>query len=51
VQVPMQKIVTDRLRPPGKEDPFGVDAARAQLRTAYEMIEADMARKDWALGR
>jgi glutathione S-transferase len=50
VQVPMQKIVTDRLRPPGKNDPFGVDAARAQLRTAYEMIAVDMTRKDWALG-
>ncbi len=31
VQVPMQKIVTDRLRPEGSKDPYGVEEARAML--------------------
>ena len=39
VSVPMQKIVTDRLRPTGKQDPHGVEEAKATLRTAYSMVE------------
>ena len=31
VQEPMQKIVTDRLRPEGGHDPVGVEQAKAQL--------------------
>lgn len=31
VQEPMQKIVTDRLRPEGQRDAYGVERARAQL--------------------
>ncbi len=50
VQEPMQKVVTDRLRPAGAKDPFGVEQARALLRTAYGMIEQDMARQTWAMG-
>ena len=36
VQEPMQKIVTDRLRPEGRNDAYGVEQAKAQLRQAYE---------------
>lgn len=50
VHVPMQKIVTDVLRPEGARDPFGVAEARAALRTAYALIEAQMARRTWAMG-
>lgn len=50
VNVPMQKVVTDRLRPEGKNDPFGVEEARTVLLTAYGMIEQDMAGKTWAMG-
>src|SRR5262249_35283025 len=50
VEVPMQKIVGDRLRPEGNHDPYGVEQARATLRTAYELIEEDMATKTWAIG-
>jgi glutathione S-transferase len=50
VDVPMQKIVTDRLRPEGQHDPFGVEQAKATLRTAYDMIEQEMATKTWAMG-
>jgi glutathione S-transferase len=50
VAVPMQKIVTDRLRPSGQRDALGVDAARAQLRTALAIVDAEMAAKTWATG-
>ncbi|UVC16792.1 glutathione S-transferase family protein [Mesorhizobium onobrychidis] len=50
VQHPMQKIVGDRLRPEGKTDPFGVEEARAQLRSAYAIIEQDMQSRTWAMG-
>jgi glutathione S-transferase len=50
VQEPMQKIVGDRLRPEGKTDPFGVEHARAQLRSSYAIIEQDMQSKTWAMG-
>jgi glutathione S-transferase len=51
VHVPMQKIVADRLRPPGKTDSFGVEQARAQLATALGMLDAEMATKTWAMGK
>ena len=50
VHLPMQKIVVDRMRPEGKRDPHGVEEARAQLRTAYAMIEQQMAGGGWAIG-
>ncbi|MER8408641.1 MULTISPECIES: glutathione S-transferase family protein [unclassified Mesorhizobium] len=50
VQEPMQKIVGDRLRPEGKTDPFGVEQARAQLRSSYAIIEQDMQSTTWAVG-
>ena len=50
VHLPMQKIMVDRLRPEGKRDPYGVEEARAQLRTSYAMIERQMADGGWAIG-
>ena len=50
VNVPMQKIVTDRLRPAGKSDPYGVEQAKAALETAYGLIDAEMATKTLAIG-
>ena len=50
LHLPMQKIMGDRLRPEGKRDPHGVAEARAQLRTSYRMIEAQMAGNSWAMG-
>lgn len=49
VNTPMGKIVTDRLRPQGKNDAFGVAEAKALLATAYDMIEADIG-DAWAMG-
>jgi len=50
VHVPMQKIITDRLRPAGKNDPHGVEEAKALLRTACDMLNQDMRTKTWAMG-
>jgi len=44
------KIVTDRLRPAQKSDAFGVEQAKAQLQTALDMVDRDMATKHWAMG-
>ncbi|MFO1183457.1 MAG: glutathione S-transferase family protein [Bauldia sp.] len=50
VSVPMQKIVTDRIRPPGADDAHGVAEARAMLDQAYAMIEDHLDGKTWATG-
>jgi glutathione S-transferase len=50
IQQPMQKIVIDRIRPPGANDPHGVAEARENLKTAYGMIEQHMAGRKWAVG-
>ncbi len=50
VHTPMQKVVGDALRPPGKQDEHGVEEAKAQLRTSYGIIEQRMAAQAWGLG-
>lgn len=50
VGAPMQKIVTDRLRPSGRNDPDGVEDAKATLRRAYALIEQQMQSRTWAIG-
>lgn len=50
VHEPMQKIVTDRLRPTGVNDVYGVEQAKALLHEAYRFIELEMAAKTWAMG-
>jgi glutathione S-transferase len=50
VNVPMQKIVTDRLRPAGKNDSYGVEQAKGLLRTALGMVDKSMATNKWAMG-
>ncbi len=50
VQVPMQKIVGDRIRPEGERDPFGVEQARAALKTALDIADKDLAGKTWVMG-
>jgi glutathione S-transferase len=53
VHLPMQKIVGDRLRPADRKDPYGVEQARAQLRTSYDVIEQQMVQRQahgpWAM--
>ena len=50
VHEPMQKIVTDRLRPAGRDDPEGVTQAHAQIRQAYDWLETALSGRAWALG-
>jgi glutathione S-transferase len=50
VSQPMQKIVTDRIRPAGANDPHGVAEARAMLEQAYAMVEAQLRGRTWATG-
>jgi glutathione S-transferase len=50
VHMHMQKVIGDRMRPADKKDPHGVEDAKTRMRTAYDMIEEDMATKIWAMG-
>jgi glutathione S-transferase len=50
VNVPLGKIVTDKLRPEGKHDPLGVEQARALLETAYDVANDWMRAGPWAAG-
>ena len=50
VNMPVGKIVTDKLRPAGMNDAHGVQQAREQLQTALGLIEQDIAGKTWAMG-
>lgn len=50
VQIPMQKLVADHMRPEGEHDPRGVADAIATLRTAYGMLDTRMSERTWAIG-
>jgi len=49
IHIHMQKIVGDRIRPAGSKDPFGVEQARAQMRTALGLVESDID-EHWVMG-
>ncbi len=51
VNVPMQKVVTDRLRPAGQNDAHGVEQARALLATAIGVIDQEDGGEDLGHGR
>jgi glutathione S-transferase len=50
VHAPMQKFVSDRLRPAGAKDAVGVAEARATLDTAYAMLDRRMSQRTWPAG-
>ena len=50
VNVPMQKVVGDRIRGDAEKDPKGVADAESTLKVAYDLIERQMVNKTWALG-
>ena len=50
VMTPMQKVVTDRLRPEADRDPYGVAEARRMLDRAYRWLNGVMAEREWAAG-
>ena len=49
IHLPFQQIVSERLRPEGQHDPYGVDKARAQIRSGYRVV-APMIAGPWAIG-
>jgi glutathione S-transferase len=50
VHEPMQKHVSDKLRPADKRDPYGVEQAHAQIEKAYEILEQRLQGRTWAAG-
>src|SRR5438552_6734731 len=50
VNVPMQEMIGDRRRPAGRNDPYGVEEAKAQLETSLGMLEPEMGKAAWAVG-
>jgi glutathione S-transferase len=47
VHLPMQKIVTDRLRPQGNNDNLGVDQAKETIKTAYGILDEHLRGSEW----
>jgi glutathione S-transferase len=50
VNIPVGKIVIDRIRPAGKTDPQGAEEARALIRTAYDVLEDHLGAKEFVAG-
>jgi glutathione S-transferase len=50
LHAPLQKIVGDRLRPPGQSDAHGVAEARATLATTYKLLETRLSDVGWMAG-
>lgn len=50
VNVPMGKIVADKLRPVDARDPLGVEQAKAQLVSAYAVADDWLREGPWAVG-
>lgn len=50
VMTPMQAVVSERIRPAGHPDPFGVAQALAQLERSYGWLDTVLAGREWAAG-
>jgi glutathione S-transferase len=50
VMTPVQKIVTNQLRPEGERDAYGVTEARALLDSVYAWLDQRLAGRAWAAG-
>ncbi|WP_372784422.1 glutathione S-transferase family protein [Phenylobacterium sp.] len=49
IHLPFQQIVSERMRPDDKHDPFGAEQARSLIRQGYDII-APMIGDAWAMG-
>jgi glutathione S-transferase len=49
LNMPMQKVVGDRMRPADKKDSLGVDQAKQQIKTAVDLLEGEIG-KAWVMG-
>ncbi len=45
----MQKVIGDRLRPSGGQDPHGVEQAKAQIRKSYDIFKSQLSGSEWAM--
>ncbi|MGE4219211.1 MAG: glutathione S-transferase family protein [Alphaproteobacteria bacterium] len=50
VELPLQRIVGEKIRADGGADPQAVETAKAGLATAYDILEPHMRGRDWAAG-
>jgi len=50
IMTPVQKVVSNALRPEGDRDPYGVTEARGMLDKAYDWLDERMADRTWAAG-
>jgi glutathione S-transferase len=50
INVPMQKVIGDRMRPAGKADAYGVEEARRFLQTAFGMLDREVGKNTWIMG-
>jgi glutathione S-transferase len=49
LNMPMQKVIGDRMRPADKKDSLGVDQAKQQIKSAVDLLEGEIG-KAWAAG-
>jgi len=49
IHLPFQQVVSERMRPDDKHDPFGADQSRNAVRQGYDLI-APMIKGPWAMG-
>ncbi len=50
IHLPFQQIVSERLRPNGRHDPFGVERNRDAVRAGYDLIAPMIGEEGWAMG-
>jgi len=50
IQIPMQRIVADRMRPDSQRDARGVADMRGQIAQAYALVEAQLEGRTWIAG-
>ena len=50
VMDPVQRIVADRIRPADSKDPLGVEECQRKLADAYQVAEAEAAKRTWFSG-
>jgi glutathione S-transferase len=49
IHLPFQQIVSERLRPDGRHDPFGVERNRDAVRAGYDLIAPMIGEEGWAM--
>ena len=50
LHIHMQKVITDRIRPEGQHDPYGVEDARKKVHAMLGLFEQEISGKTWLAG-